>query len=763
MDTPGIRYILARWIFTPRPKAAGAFEAFAVFQERTAASMQSLRNSKKVALLALLALGGPSLTGCDEAQKLLAELAKQNATGPRKLSDEDAFKYLAKDRASAPETDVDSVSKVIDAQVAAESGQKARKIDDPKVVKLLKSVSHSRRVIQTEKFEQTMDAAVQDYLSKRSRPAFKEGCNDEIDPNDAEIQAEFKIPQIDKIPVRDQKYRGTCAAFTGIGAIEYAAVNGSKEMIGANPSLATLDLSEQRFYWQSKPECQASGACKLPGAGEGSWYGVGFDESAASGVTNIPLEQNCPYQPMPGDTDTYTPQPSTCETGHVGVKKVDYWCGARQIIDWLHKGYAVPYASPLTGNWENNDGLITAKGLAPGETGHAGGHAYLIVGYKKLPDNMAESEGGLCFIIKNSWGEGWGVGGYSCMTLGWMRKVSFEGFFEYQQPIPVEVLLAEELQQMSLPPDEGTPADEVIEEPDTEAEPELPVDDEEDRLDPLPPDLDPNGDVVVDPVEEEPIDEPGTGGESGAGGETGAGGSGGGSDTPDVPGTDVPEPPMDQFAAAKLLGPGRAYYKILTAKEGSELRIKGVLKGGGETKQVRVLLQGSKLVYKGDAVGEYDSGKGVVTLCTEDYTSLCSLRYQKSTKLMYIQFRDEDLRTVKPAETTADKGSWSDVTVSGESYGVFVPEDVLNVDFLLNPKTFVRVGGGEPARLSLRQQKQGGGFGFDLFLSGMQVGEVPFDRITETSLCSGNFSQTCGLVGSNKVDVIPSNLRKLKK
>jgi hypothetical protein len=130
---------------------------------------------------------------------------------------------------------------------------------------------------------------------------------------------------------------------------------------------------------------------------------------------------------------------------------------------------------------------------------------------------------------------------------------------------------------------------------------------------------------------------------------------------------------------------------------------------------------------------------------------------------MYIQFRDEDLRTVKPADTTADKGSWTDVSLGGESYGVFVPEDALSVDFLLNPKTFVRIGGGEPSRLSLRQQKQGGGFGFDLFLSGMQVGEIPFDRITETSLCSGNFSQTCGLVGSNKVDVIPSNLRKLKK
>ena len=130
---------------------------------------------------------------------------------------------------------------------------------------------------------------------------------------------------------------------------------------------------------------------------------------------------------------------------------------------------------------------------------------------------------------------------------------------------------------------------------------------------------------------------------------------------------------------------------------------------------------------------------------------------------MYIQFRDEDLRTVKSDETASDKGSWQDVSLGGDSYGVFVPNDALNVDFLLNPKTFVRMGGGEPSRLALRQKKAGSGLGFDLALSGLKVGEIPFDDLGSTSICSGNYEKTCSFVGSNKVDVIPSNLRNLKQ
>lgn len=721
--------------------------------------MKMRRKSLNAALLALLAGGALATGGCDAAKKLLEELQKQNATGPRKLSDEDAFRHLARDRSAAPETDVASIVSVIDDQAAAAGGQKqAGVVSDPAKAKMLKSVALARRTIQVKKFDKTMDKFIPDM---KSGP--KADCdNGPIDV--ASLEDELLIRNIEKIPVRDQKYRGTCAAFTGIGAIEYAALNGVKQNIGANPNLPTLDLSEQRFYWQSKIECQAPSDCKISQSGEGSWYGTGFDasvEASSDGATtNIPFEQDCAYASMPGespnDSDTQNPQPDACSKGAVAVRKVDSWCGIKQIIKFLQDGYAVPYASPLTSNWESNDGLITAADMAPGESGHAGGHAFLIVGYKKLPPSVPESEGGLCFVIKNSWGTGWGAGGYSCMTVGWMKKVGFEGFFDYPQPVPVEVLLAQELQATEeLPPDEGTAEDATIDE--FGEDEEVPVDGEEAAIPAIPPDIDPNGDVL--PIDEEVVPDEGTGGETGAGGDTGAGGAAVPDGNTDIPGTDVPEPPMDKFSAAKLLGPNRAYYKVLVAKEGKELRIKGLIKGGGETKQVRVNLTGNKLIFKGDAVGEYDSAKGILTLCTEDFSPLCSLRYRKAAKLMYIQFRDDDLRTVQPAETSAEAGAWQDVSFSGQKYGLFVPTDALSLEFIANPKTFVRMNEGEASRLGLRSQKAAGGFGFNVLLSGLQVGEIPFDALGNSSFCSGKYSKTCGLVGDGKVGVVPSNLR----
>ena len=707
------------------------------------------KTTRNAALLATLA--GSTMLGCDAAKNLLAELAKQGQTGPRKLSDEDAFKHLAKDHSAAPDTNVSAVSKVIDSQVAAEAGQKqADTATDPEVVKLLKSVSYNRRLIETKKFDHNTMANF--VPSGKSRHAFKEACDSAIDvaslPHD-----EYTIPHLEKIPVRDQKYRGTCASFSGVGAIEYAALNDTKSEIGSNPALPTLDLAEQRFYWTSKPECQAAGACPLPGSGEGSWYGTGFDASVNGGALDIPLEQDCAYNPMPTDNDTQSPQPATCSTGAVEVKKVEFWCGLKQLIDFLDQGYAVPYASPLTSNWESNDGLILAKDIAPGESVHAGGHAYLIVGYKKLPASVPASEGGLCFIIKNSWGTGWGAGGFSCMSLGWMKTTAFDGFFDYQQPVPVEVLLREDLQAQSLPPDEPVDDNTAIDE--GNGDNELPPDDEEERLDPIPPDVDPNGDVVVDVVPEE---DAGVEEADAAAGEPDAGTTTGGDTVPGV----VDDVPVDEFSDAHLSGPNQAFYHVKVAKKGTELRIKGILKGGTETTPVRVNLQGNKLLFKGDVVGEYDAAKAKLSLCTEDYTPLCALRYRTSGKVLYIQFRDDDLRTVKAADTGADKGQWQDVDLGqGRQYGVFIPTDALSVDFLLNPKTFVRTGGGEPSRLSLRQMKAAGGLGFDVMLQGMRVGELPLDNITNSSFCSGSYSKVCSFVGSDKLDVVPSNKRKL--
>ncbi len=49
---------------------------------------------------------------------------------------------------------------------------------------------------------------------------------------------------------------------------------------------------------------------------------------------------------------------------------------------------------------------------------HAAGHAVLFIGYMKLPKIL--NEGSVCFITANSWGIGWGHGGYSCLSEKWV-------------------------------------------------------------------------------------------------------------------------------------------------------------------------------------------------------------------------------------------------------------------------------------------------------------------------------------------------------
>lgn len=673
-------------------------------------------------LLVLLA-GAGLLVGCDEAEEILSSVFTTEASGPRQLADDDLYLHLQKDRAAAPETDVASALRVIDNEVAVETGEKQAALDDPDVVRFLKKTAQNRLTIRTDDYVQNMDTFL-----PQGEPQQKQACDDSV--SDVErLHDEFLIPNIEKIPVRNQKYRGTCAAFTGVGAIEYAALNSEAEDIGANPNLPTLDLSEQRFYWLSKPDCQADG-CRSPYA-EGSWYGTGFDATEASWNGDmelvVPLEQDCPYDPNPGDTDTHVPQANSCGNGSVSVRKMSSWCGLDSVVDWLHQGYAVPYASPLSDNWEDNDGLITLAGhKGAGSTVHAGGHAYLIVGYRKLPSSMPAEEGGMCFIIKNSWGTGWGAGGFSCMTVGWMQAVRFDGWdvLTSAQPIPIEVALSEELANTAPPPDEGNEADvDIVEEEDE------PIDADPDEL--LPP--------------EEPDVDPAPDGE-------------GDGDT----GEDVtPEPPPADLAATRLVGPDDHYYKVETKEEGDELVFVGLLASGDKTGALRLKKSGNSLMFKGDTVGRVDPGTGDMWLCSGESSALCSLRLRRSDNLAYIAFRDDDLRAVSSAEVSAERGSWADVPLGNQMYGVFIPSDVADPNFLLSPKTYLRTGSGDPARLSLAPSSDKQLGGFDIKLHGIPVGQLRVDDPASSSLCSDSFSDACQILGGDSLSVIPRNRRRL--
>jgi hypothetical protein len=663
-------------------------------------------------LAGLAAAGLTGLTGCDAIEEALNRFQAQS--GQRRLSDDDAFRHLRRDPNSAQPEDTAAVLEAFALEETRASGGAVGMDSNPRVSSLLRRTIGPRQRIQEDDFELLED----DYFGDPDAlPSEKQSCSFNLDSS-LLIADEFLIPHVGKIPARDQQRRGTCAAFAGIGAIEYAALNptqgGSQ---GASARLPTLDLSEQYFYWASKPDCQTTNSCNCPGCGQGSWYGTGFDASARSGKLDIPLEADCKYQPSVGGHDTYHPLPSSCERGAVQVEEVEGWCGVNELIGLLHQGYAIPWGSPLTPNWLRTDGLITYKDVeAVGGEGHSGGHAYLIVGYRRLPS--MPQEGGMCFIVKNSWGAGWGVNGYACQTLEWMRKVTFDGFLSYQQPVALKISVRDDLQTDRLP-DDG----------DQEQVPNVVPDDDadgEDRLPPDPPDVDP---------EPEPTPEP------------------------------PPTPDPNAWEDAALLGTDGTYFRGQTQIVTDLQFLRGERVTAREPTQVLALKRGAtrggatELWFKGDEVGRVFDAENRFELCTGEWNHFCSLRVRPRDGLLYIQFRDDDLRRVKPEEVAEDKGRWLDVRLGGRDYGMFLPSEFKPAD-LLNPKTYVRLGGREPSRFALAY-RLAAPTDFRIRISGQEIGQVNLRSPTTSSLCTGDYRDRCTLVdGGRRLEVVPRNSGK---
>ena len=283
------------------------------------------------------------------------------------------------------------------------------------------------------------------------------------------------------MPSRNQGQRGTCASFAGIGQIEGYILKHS--------TLDSIDLSEQRFYAMSKPEHWDNGGDVNSGgsnSGDGfvkSFYDYGSKDIKYGDVQspdlynisssfNIPLETKCPYVSTKVDNDIQSPGSKSggCATGVAQVKDFNAWFynwdeqvdTAQDIYDFIKdKDYPVIVFTRLSDNWEYNDGIITwADAQGSGSTSHAAGHAYLVVGMKKLSEQEFPNEGGMCFYIKNSWGKGWGVNGLSCMTLAWFNNHRFQTAF----PSVLSVQIDEETLGTQLAEIDEVPSE--IEEPD---------------------------------------------------------------------------------------------------------------------------------------------------------------------------------------------------------------------------------------------------------------------------------------------------------
>ena len=328
---------------------------------------------------------------------------EEGPTGPA------AETVLARDFDQPAHTDVGAAMRML---AASERERRGARTDDDvalagRFIDFLQKNQGARIAFEPKSYK-LLDFGFQEPQALRSRASALTGVEN------------FLISTADRMPVRDQGQRGTCASFAGVGALE-------SFLLKKYPHVPALDLAEQLFYFASKPECQ-SGRCGEND--QGSLTHAGF-EASITGAYDVATEASCTYRSRFGPDDvqaSYTK--SSCLDGHVArITAIDYVESAQEILDLvMEEDVAVVVYSRLSDNWMRGEEIITLAEAGPATGMHAGGHAYLVVGARRID---IPGEGGMCFVIKNSWGQGWGQEGYACMTLAWFEE------WRYQVPFPV--------------------------------------------------------------------------------------------------------------------------------------------------------------------------------------------------------------------------------------------------------------------------------------------------------------------------------------
>jgi len=228
------------------------------------------------------------------------------------------------------------------------------------------------------------------------------------------------IPYALELKVADQGKRPTCAAFAATRAIEII-----REKNGNSTR-----LSPQYFYWASKPDCQKEECSE-----KGSWVTEALKRSKNSTMADIPTLEDCPYNPLPkAANETQIPLNQGCFRGSAKVINYTKIATLEGAIAALQKGAPVIAGVRLDEEFYNNRGIVflknqTTQGKTKSEvsTEHMQGHAILLVGVMELPPKLWGDEGKQCFLTVNSWGEGWGVGGHSCISFQWLKSKLFQG------------------------------------------------------------------------------------------------------------------------------------------------------------------------------------------------------------------------------------------------------------------------------------------------------------------------------------------------
>jgi len=181
-------------------------------------------------------------------------------------------------------------------------------------------------------------------------------------------------------PVRDQGNCGSCWAFATTGALE------SYTLIKNNQPDTDTDLAEQILV-----SCSRAGSC-----------GGGYIDRASDFIqdTGLPEESCYPYTAANGNCRR------ACTDWRLNTDRIDSWLYVATTLPTVDaiKNALYVYGPLVTTMDVYTDFFSYKSGIYSYTSGsYEGGHAVLIIGYND--DNQY-------FIAKNSWGTGWGEGGF---------------------------------------------------------------------------------------------------------------------------------------------------------------------------------------------------------------------------------------------------------------------------------------------------------------------------------------------------------------
>ena len=199
-------------------------------------------------------------------------------------------------------------------------------------------------------------------------------------------------------PIRDQGSCGSCWAFASAAALE------ASRLIAANTPNTELNLAEQILV-----SCSGAGDCN-----------GGYINTAADFMRNVglPVETCYPYTAANGTCS------NACANYQSSTHKIQSWnwvsTTSNTTVDSL-KSAVYTYGPLLTTMDVYADFFYYHSGVYTYTSGtYQGGHAVLIVGY---------DDPGQYFIVKNSWGTGWGESGY--FKIGYSELNSVVNFGDW--------------------------------------------------------------------------------------------------------------------------------------------------------------------------------------------------------------------------------------------------------------------------------------------------------------------------------------------